>query len=62
MKDKERWQELCEQASKEQDTKKLLELTQEIHRLLQEKNERLGKKTLTKTPDRLTAHAQTLDQ
>jgi hypothetical protein len=45
MKDKERWQELCEQASKEQDTKKLLELN-EIQRLLEEKNERLGKQTL----------------
>jgi hypothetical protein len=44
MKNKERWQELCEQASKEQDSKKLLELTNEIQRLLEEKNERLRKK------------------
>ena len=46
MKDKQRWQELCEQASKEQDTKTLLELTNEIQRLLEEKNERLRKQTL----------------
>jgi hypothetical protein len=44
MKNKERWQELREQASKEQDSKKLLELTNEIQRLLEEKNERLRKK------------------
>jgi hypothetical protein len=37
----ERWQELCRQAATEQDPKKLLELTAEINRLLQEKENRL---------------------
>jgi hypothetical protein len=37
---KERWQELCEQAEKEQDREKLLALTEEIVRLLAEKEER----------------------
>ena len=31
---RERWQQLCEQASKEQDPDKLLLLVQEINRLL----------------------------
>jgi hypothetical protein len=38
---KERWRELCEQASVEQDPKKLLELVTEINRLLDEKKIRL---------------------
>lgn len=38
---RERWQLLCEQAAKEQDGYKLLALTQEINRLLDEKEERL---------------------
>lgn len=38
---KERWLELCEQAAVEQDSKKLIELTQEINRLLSEKQDRL---------------------
>ncbi len=33
----ERWMELCEQAAKEKDPKKLTELTTEICRLLDEK-------------------------
>ena len=37
----ERWKQLCEQASVEQDPQKLLELTQEIDRLLAEKYRRL---------------------
>ena len=44
---KERWRELREQAAVEQDYKKLVELTNEINRLLKEKQERLdnaGKK------------------
>jgi hypothetical protein len=36
-KTKERWQELCEQAAVEQDSKKLNELVKEIIRLLEEK-------------------------
>ena len=39
--DRERWMELAEQASKEQDPKKLFELVEEINRLLQEKEDRL---------------------
>jgi hypothetical protein len=42
-KNPERWQELCEQAAKEQDPQKLLVLTQEINRLLQEKEQRRHK-------------------
>ena len=37
----QRWQELCEQASVEQDPEKLLKLIQEITKLLSEKRERL---------------------
>jgi hypothetical protein len=33
----ERWKDLCEQASKEQDPKKLIELIREINSLLEEK-------------------------
>lgn len=39
----ERWRELCEQAAVEQDPDRLLELTKEITRLLDEKEERLTK-------------------
>jgi recombinational DNA repair protein RecT len=38
---KERWKELCKEAAIEQDPRKLLELTDEINRLLEEKEERL---------------------
>jgi hypothetical protein len=41
MEDQERWKVLCEQAAKEKDPKKLMELTQEIIRLLNEKDARL---------------------
>jgi len=36
----ERWKQLCEQAAVEQDPEKLLRLTPEINRLLDEKEER----------------------
>jgi hypothetical protein len=42
MKDKERWRELCERASVEQDVTKLLELVEEINKLLDEKQRRLN--------------------
>jgi hypothetical protein len=42
---KERWRELCEQASVEQDAEKLLELVKEINQLLEEKRTRLADKT-----------------
>jgi len=41
---KERWRELCEQASVEQDPDKLLELVKEINQLLEEKRTRLTDK------------------
>ncbi len=43
MQTKERWQELCDQASSEQDSKKLAALIKEIQRLLQENRDRLRK-------------------
>jgi hypothetical protein len=43
LKDKERWKALCEQAAFEQDSDKLLELVQEINRLLNEKTSRANK-------------------
>ncbi len=56
MKDREKWMELCRQASVEQDPKKLLDLTAEIIRLLDEKEGRLihraakGESDLTPQP------------
>lgn len=44
MRNKERWQELCEQAAVEQDSEKLLTLVQAINQLLEEKRNRLLKK------------------
>jgi hypothetical protein len=38
---RERWEELCRQATVEKDPKKLLELAAEVNRLLQEKEKRL---------------------
>lgn len=38
---KESWRALCEQAAREQDVDKLLELVRQINRLLDEKEERL---------------------
>ena len=38
---KEHWQRLCEQAIVEQDPERLIELTGEITRLLEEKEKRL---------------------
>jgi hypothetical protein len=40
----ERWRELCEQVAVEQDPKKLVELTTEIYRLLEQKRRRLQRK------------------
>jgi hypothetical protein len=45
MPDKERWQQLCEQASKEQDPDKLHELIHQINQLLDEKEARLKGRT-----------------
>jgi hypothetical protein len=41
MQDRERWKELCEQASKEQDPVKLHKLIKEINDLLEAKENRL---------------------
>jgi len=54
----ERWKELCAQASKEQDSEKLLKLVQEINRLLEQPHnpdERLNTPTPTELkPERRT--------
>ena len=42
----ERWREVCEQVAVEQDPKKLVELTTEIYRLLEEKRRRLQRRGL----------------
>jgi hypothetical protein len=39
--DEDRWKQLCELAAKEQDPRKLLELTHEINSLLLNKQKRL---------------------
>ena len=41
MENQEKWMEVCALAAKEQDPKKLMQLTQEILRLLDEKDARL---------------------
>jgi len=48
LENREKLMELCEQASTEQDPEKLLALVQEINRLLEAKQERLGKQKLPK--------------
>jgi hypothetical protein len=40
--DHEKWMELCDRVSKEQDREKLMALIEEINRLLEEKKERLA--------------------
>jgi len=40
----ERWREVCEQVAVEQDPKKLVEITTEIYRLLDEKRRRLQRR------------------
>jgi len=42
---KERWMELCEQASVEKDPDKLMQLVQEINDILGGKQDRLGRDT-----------------
>ena len=41
MEDKPHWTELCQQAAVEQDHEKLMELIDEINRLLEDKEQRL---------------------
>ena len=45
----ERWREVCKQVPVEQDPKKLVELTTEIYRLLEEKRRRLQRKLMDAT-------------
>jgi len=45
----ERWREVCEKSQSEQDPKKLVELTTEIYRLLEEKRRRLQRKLMDAT-------------
>ena len=45
----ERWRRLCEQAAKEQDPKKLVELVKEINELLDAKQKRLAGNPSPKT-------------
>ena len=47
----ERWRTLCAQAVLEQDVDKLIELTQEICRLLQEKEQRLRQRQSPESAD-----------
>jgi len=54
-KTKERWAELCEQAAKEQDPNRLMQLVQEINKLLIEKEERLASQRTSQTFRRLSA-------
>ena len=42
MQDKERWMQLCEQASKEPDPERLLELVQQVNALLEERDTQLN--------------------
>ena len=44
MQDTIRWRKLCEEAAKEQDSQRLLELVKEINNLLEEKQSRLSRK------------------
>jgi hypothetical protein len=48
--DTERWMELCALAAEEQDSVKLLALTQEITRLLDEKARRINGQILKPSP------------
>jgi len=43
-KTRERWQELCEQAANEQDAAKMLQVVEEINRLLAAKYDRINHK------------------
>ena len=55
MENREKWMELCTLAAKEQDPQKLMELTQEIIRLLDKKEARL--KAMHKATDPQTPEA-----
>jgi hypothetical protein len=48
--DPQRWRQLCELASKEQDSKKLLALVEEINRLLETERTNTSETQLEKIP------------
>ena len=48
---RELWLRLCEQAAVAQDSAKLLQLVQEINRLLEEKEQRLKRKAVRDSTD-----------
>jgi hypothetical protein len=47
---KEEWMQLCEQATVEQDSEKLMMLITEINRMLDEKEQRLKSRNLPNAP------------
>jgi hypothetical protein len=49
----ERWKQLCELAAKEQDPKKLVELTRQISELLLFKQKRLNSETQCQTDEKV---------
>jgi hypothetical protein len=51
--DKDLWQQLCEQAANEQDTMRLMELADEICRLLDQKFEQTERKSRREIANRL---------
>jgi hypothetical protein len=52
MRAKEKWLQLCEQAAREQDSNKLMELVDEVNRLLLEEEERVkGNRARNDVPD-----------
>ena len=50
-KTRERWQELCEQAANEKDPTKMLEIVEEINRLLAVKYDRLNQRRRRRSKD-----------
>ena len=52
----ERWRTLCEQAADEQDPKRLIELIDEINRLLESKEERLLREQKEANTDSAVQH------
>ena len=55
-KNKERWQQLCEQASVEHDSEKLLGLVDEIIELLEDKQARLSREHADEKEQALAHH------
>jgi hypothetical protein len=47
----ERWRALCELAAEEQDPERLMELVEQINRMLEEKEKRLQEQRPSSTPE-----------